>query len=80
MQSNFKIYIYRDVLITKAISWLLRDLIKLNRQKVDQYLTDNSILLPAIELENLGLNYMLVKNLPEFQLHNHPIAEAPIKL
>lgn len=38
----------RNILITKAISWLLRDLTKLHRQEVEQYLKDNSETLPPI--------------------------------
>ena len=35
----------RDILITKAISWLLRDLIKNNKEKVKEYLDKNKELL-----------------------------------
>lgn len=38
----------RDILITKAISWLLRDLIKHNRQRVERYLEENEDVLPRI--------------------------------
>lgn len=38
----------RDILITKSISWLLRDLTKLHREEVEKYLNDHSTLLPAI--------------------------------
>lgn len=40
----------RDILITKAISWLLRDLTKLHRVEVEQYLKDNAQTLPAIAI------------------------------
>lgn len=38
----------KDILITRAISWLLRSMIKLHKQKVSDYLRDNSERLPAI--------------------------------
>jgi len=38
----------KDVLITKAISWLLRDLVKNHCQRVKSYLKENEGLLPAI--------------------------------
>lgn len=37
-----------DKLITKAVSWLLRTLIKKHRQRVKEYLDDNENSLPAI--------------------------------
>jgi 3-methyladenine DNA glycosylase AlkD len=40
----------RNILVTKAISWLLRDLIKHNRQKVETYLKENENVLPKIAL------------------------------
>jgi 3-methyladenine DNA glycosylase AlkD len=40
----------RDILVTKAVSWLLRDLIKHNRQRVETYLKDNEDVLPKIAL------------------------------
>jgi len=38
----------RHILITKAISWLLRDLIKHNRLRVERYLRENEETLPKI--------------------------------
>lgn len=38
----------KDILITKAISWLLRELIKNHRQEVETYLRDNQDSLPNI--------------------------------
>jgi 3-methyladenine DNA glycosylase AlkD len=38
----------RDILITKAISWLLRDLIKHNRKRVEEYMRENEDTLPRI--------------------------------
>ncbi|HEY0742691.1 MAG TPA: DNA alkylation repair protein [Chryseosolibacter sp.] len=38
----------KDILITRAISWLLRSMIKLHKQKVSEYIRDNAERLPAI--------------------------------
>lgn len=40
----------KDILVTKAISWLLRDLIKNHRQRVQLYLDENQTTLPKIAL------------------------------
>ena len=40
----------KDILITSAVSWLLRALIKNHRQEVEDYLKDNSDSLPKIAL------------------------------
>lgn len=40
----------KDILITKAISWLLRDLIKNHRQRVELYLEKNKNNLPKVAL------------------------------
>jgi len=40
----------RDILITKAISWLLRNLIQLYREEVEEYLNSNRDVLPKIAL------------------------------
>jgi len=40
----------KDILITRAVSWLLRALIKNHRQEVEDYLKDNSDSLPKIAL------------------------------
>ena len=40
----------KDILITKAISWLLRDLIKNNRRLVKSYLEENLDTLPKIAI------------------------------
>lgn len=40
----------KDILITKAVSWLLRDLIKNHRSLVESYLRDNSDHLPKIAI------------------------------
>jgi 3-methyladenine DNA glycosylase AlkD len=38
----------REILVTKAVSWLLRDLIKHNRQRVETYVKENEDTLPKI--------------------------------
>lgn len=38
----------KDILITKAISWLLRDMIKLHKTQVERYLKENETTLPKI--------------------------------
>lgn len=40
----------KDILITKAISWLLRSLIKLHKNEVAKYLKENKATLPSIAL------------------------------
>lgn len=40
----------KHILITKAISWLLRDLVKNHRQKVISYIDQNTVSLPKIAL------------------------------
>lgn len=40
----------RDILITKAVSWLLRDLTKLHRKEVEDYLEKNINTLPSIAI------------------------------
>lgn len=40
----------KDILITKAISWLLRDLVKQHRKSVEEYIETNAKLLPAIAI------------------------------
>ncbi len=40
----------KDILITKAISWLLRDLIRYHRHEVESYLKKNSNILPKIAI------------------------------
>jgi 3-methyladenine DNA glycosylase AlkD len=38
----------KDILVTKAVSWLLRALIKYHRREVEAYLEDNMDTLPKI--------------------------------
>jgi 3-methyladenine DNA glycosylase AlkD len=40
----------KDILVTKAVSWLLRALIKYHQQEVETYLRDNADCLPKIAL------------------------------
>jgi 3-methyladenine DNA glycosylase AlkD len=40
----------RSILVTKAISWLLRDLIRHHRERVETYLFENSDCLPKIAI------------------------------
>jgi 3-methyladenine DNA glycosylase AlkD len=40
----------KDILVTKAVSWLLRALIKYHREEVETYLRDNADSLPKIAL------------------------------
>jgi len=40
----------KDILITKAVSWLLRSLIKYHREEVENYLNANGELLPKIAI------------------------------
>ncbi len=40
----------KDILVTKAVSWLLRALVKHHRQEVERYLKDNSDSLPKVAL------------------------------
>lgn len=44
----------KDILITKAISWLLRDLIKHHKERVQSYLDTNSSILPKIVIREVG--------------------------
>ena len=38
----------KEILITKAISWILRSMVKLHRNELKKYLTKNKQTLPAI--------------------------------
>lgn len=44
----------KDILITKAISWLLRDLIKNHRKEVEEYLEKNKESLPKIAVREVS--------------------------
>lgn len=47
----------KDKLITKAISWILREAIKQHRQKVGDYVTQNADSLPAIAVREFKQKY-----------------------
>lgn len=51
--------IEKDIIISKAISWLLRSLVKNHRSKVENYLENNKDTLPRIAIRetHLKLNY-----------------------
>jgi 3-methyladenine DNA glycosylase AlkD len=38
----------KEILITKAISWLLRSMVKLYKKEVTEYIRDNKLTLPSI--------------------------------
>jgi 3-methyladenine DNA glycosylase AlkD len=52
------------ILVTKAISWLLRDLIKHHRQKVETYLKDNENTLPRIAIRETRTKLLTGKKTP----------------
>lgn len=54
----------RHILVTKAISWLLRDLIKHHRQKVETYLRDNEDTLPRIAIRETRTKLLTGKKTP----------------
>jgi 3-methyladenine DNA glycosylase AlkD len=43
----------KEILITKAVSWLLREMIKNHRHRVEEYLAKNEGLLPAIAVREV---------------------------
>lgn len=43
----------KDILITKAISWLLREMVKLHGVQVSEYLKENKNLLPSIAVREV---------------------------
>ncbi len=54
----------RDILVTKAISWLLRDLIKHNKQRVETYLRENEDTLPRIALRETKTKLLTGRKTP----------------
>jgi 3-methyladenine DNA glycosylase AlkD len=44
----------KDILITKAISWLLRDMIKQHRELVEEYLAQNRETLPKVAVREVS--------------------------
>lgn len=54
----------RDILITKAISWLLRDLIKHNRNRVEAYLREKGDTLPKIAVRETKTKLLTGRKTP----------------
>jgi 3-methyladenine DNA glycosylase AlkD len=54
----------RHILVTKAISWLLRDLIKHHRQRVEAYIRDNINTLPKIALRETRAKLLTGRKTP----------------
>jgi 3-methyladenine DNA glycosylase AlkD len=54
----------REILVTKAISWLLRDLIKNHRQKVEKYLQKNEDTLPRIAVRETRTKLLTGRKAP----------------
>jgi 3-methyladenine DNA glycosylase AlkD len=54
----------RDILVTKAVSWLLRDLIKYNRQRVKTYLRKNEDTLPKIAIRETKTKLLTGRKTP----------------
>jgi 3-methyladenine DNA glycosylase AlkD len=54
----------RHILITKAISWLLRDLIRHNRQRVERYLRENKETLPKIAVRETRTKLLTGRKTP----------------
>jgi len=58
----------KEILITKAISWILRSMVKLHRNELKKYLTKNKQTLPAIAVRETfaklqtGKKTLLIKN------------------
>lgn len=54
----------RHILVTKAISWLLRDLIKHHRQRVEAYIEENMDTLPKIALRETRAKLLTGRKTP----------------
>ena len=54
----------RNILSTKAISWLLRDLIKHSRQRVERYLEENEDVLPRIAVRETRMKLLTGRKVP----------------
>jgi 3-methyladenine DNA glycosylase AlkD len=54
----------QHILITKAISWLLRDLIRHNRQRVERYLRENEETLPKIAVRETRTRLLTGRKTP----------------
>lgn len=59
-----------EILVTKAISWLLRDLIKHKRQRVGTYLKENENTLPRIALRETKAKLLTGRKTPRPNKHN----------
>lgn len=64
-----------EILITKAVSWLLRDLIKHNRQRVENYLKENMNTLPKIALRETNTKLLTGRKTPPSIAQRRPAAE-----
>jgi 3-methyladenine DNA glycosylase AlkD len=60
----------KEILVTKAISWLLRDLIKHNRQRVETYLKENENMLPRIAFRETRAKLLTGRKTPRPNKHN----------
>jgi len=54
----------REILVTKAISWLLRDSIKNHRQRVEKYLEENEDTLPRIAVRETRTKLLTGRKTP----------------
>jgi len=61
----------RNILVTKAISWLLRDLIKHHREMVEKYLVRNQDVLPKIAMRETKTKLLTGRKTPPRQKHRH---------
>lgn len=59
----------RDILVTKAISWLLRDLIKHHKQRVETYLKENELVLPKIVVRETRTKLLTGRKTPRYSKH-----------
>jgi 3-methyladenine DNA glycosylase AlkD len=55
----------REILVTKAVSWLLRDLVKHHRCRVETYLKENENSLPKIALRETRMKLLTGKKTPK---------------
>ena len=62
-----KVKLEKDILITKAISWLLRDLIKYHKAEVSKYLSQNATTLPKIAVREVRNKLLTGKKTRRFK-------------
>jgi 3-methyladenine DNA glycosylase AlkD len=55
----------REILVTKAVSWLLRALVKHHRRKVETYLKENQNALPKIALRETRTKLLTGRKTPK---------------